>query len=68
MSFIANLAGGMSQAPKVLSSGLYSSFRPAAALRASNLVENGVSFKQSSLKRPLKLFKKAFWVNLLGAM
>jgi hypothetical protein len=38
------------------------------ALRASTSVENSVSLRHSSRKRPLKLSTKAFCVGLPGAM
>lgn len=38
------------------------------ALRVSMSVENSVSLRHSSRKRPLKLSTKAFYMGLLGAM
>ena len=45
-----------------------SPFHEVIALRASVSVENSVSLRHSSRKRPLKLSTKAFCVGFPGAM
>ena len=64
----ANLAGARFPKAECGRWWLLSSFHDRMVLRAPMSVENSVSFRYSSRKRPLKLSTKVFCVGLPGVM